>query len=241
MIKIIKNNKFLSIVVLAYVFLFITMPGKAYLSIQNSMYYFIEMLEIIPVVFILVSIIEAWVPKKVIMKGFGEKSGMKGNILSFLLGSVSAGPIYAAFPVCKMLLNKGASITNVVIILSAWAVIKVPMLANEAKFLGVRFMGVRWILTVISTIIMAHVITVFVKKEDIPMEKDMDLKGITGINIKKEYCIGCGMCQKLSPEHFKVVDKKAQWDESIIDDKEIDKLKVVIDKCPCNAIEFKKK
>ena len=31
-------------------------------------------------------------------------------------------------------LKKGASISNIVIILSAWAVIKVPMLANEAKF-----------------------------------------------------------------------------------------------------------
>jgi len=42
------------------------------------MYYIIEMLQIMPVIFILTSIIEAWVPKEVIMKGFGEKAGIKG-------------------------------------------------------------------------------------------------------------------------------------------------------------------
>ena len=43
------------------------------------------MLEIMPVIFILTSIIEAWVHKEVIMNGFGEKAGIKGGIFSFLL------------------------------------------------------------------------------------------------------------------------------------------------------------
>jgi uncharacterized membrane protein YraQ (UPF0718 family) len=64
----------------------------------------------------------------------------------------------------KSLLKKGASISNIVIILSAWAVIKVPMLANEAKFLGVNFMAVRWVLTVTAIFVMAYMVGKIVKK-----------------------------------------------------------------------------
>jgi uncharacterized membrane protein YraQ (UPF0718 family) len=215
------------------------MPDKANSSVENSMYYVIEMFQIMPVIFILTSIIEAWVPRKVIMSGFGEKSGIKGTLFSFLLGSFSAGPIYAAFPVCKMLLKKGASVANVVIILSAWAVIKIPMLANEAKFLGVKFMGIRWILTVISILVMAYIVSIFVKKESIPIQEEEILGEITGVYIKKQYCIGCGVCGKLAPEYFEIVDKKAKSKSGTLTKEEIEKLKPVIEKCPAKAIGLK--
>jgi uncharacterized membrane protein YraQ (UPF0718 family) len=238
-IELVKKNKLLTAVSMAYIILFIAMPDKAYLSVKNSMYYIIEMLQIMPVVFILTSIIEAWVPRKVIVNGFGEKAGIKGTVFSFLLGSFSAGPIYAAFPICKMLFKKGASIANVVIILSAWAVIKVSMLANEAKFLGIQFMGIRWVLTVIAILIMAYLMTIFVKKKDIPVQEEQSLSKVTCINIKGQYCIGCGLCEKLSPQHFKVVDKKAKWKESVLNDAKINELKLITDKCPVKAIGFK--
>lgn len=164
-IKFIQKNKLFSVVVLIYAVILITMPDKAVQSFKSSMYYVIEMIQIIPVVLVLTSLIEAWVPRKVIAQNLGEKSGLKGALISLLLGSVSAGPIYAAFPLCKMLLKRGAGIANVVIILNAWAVIKIPMLANEAKFLGLKFMAVRWVLTVVATFIMAYLTSVFVKKE----------------------------------------------------------------------------
>lgn len=235
----VKKNKLLVTVFLAYIALFILMPDKANSSVKNSMYYVIEMFQIMPVIFILTSIIEAWVPKEVIMNGFGEKSGIKGTVFSFLLGSFSAGPIYAAFPVCKMLLKKGASVSNVVIILSAWAVIKLPMLANEAKFLGVKFMGLRWILTVTAILVMAYIVSIFVKKENIPIEEEEVLKEITGVAIKKQYCVGCGVCGKLAPKYFEIVDKKAKYKNVILTKKEIEELKPIIDKCPVKAMIFK--
>lgn len=238
-IEIIKKNKLLTGVSAVYIILFIAMPDMAYLSGKNSMYYIIEMLQILPVIFILTSIMEAWVPREVIVNGFGENSGLKGGVFSFLLGSFSAGPIYAAFPICKMLLKKGASIANVVIILSAWAVIKVPMLANEAKFLGIQFMGFRWMLTVISILIMAYLIAVFVKKEDIPFQGEQKLSKIIGIDIKEQYCIGCGLCEKLSPQHFEMVGSKAKWRKKSLDAAQAGELGTVIEKCPAKAIRFK--
>jgi len=234
----IKNNKLLTAVAIAYLTLLFAMPEKAVLSTKNSMYYVIEMLQIMPVVFILTSIIEAWVPKEVIMKGFGDKSGVKGSIFSFLLGSLSAGPIYAAFPICKMLLKKGASVANIVIILSAWAVVKVPMLANEAKFLGLEFMGVRWILTTISIFIMAFLVSKLVKKESIPIDQDINPQEKGVIHIHNEYCIGCGICAKIAPESFVMENKKAGVKEEPYQVEDIANIKSAVEKCPSKAITF---
>ncbi len=191
LIGMIKRNKLLAFVIAIYAFLFMAMPDKANSSVKNSMYYVIEMLEIMPVIFVLTAITETWVPKEVIINSFGEKSGVKGVFFSFLLGSFSAGPIYAAFPVSKMLLKKGASISNVVIILSAWAVIKVPMLANESKFLGLQFMGTRWILTIVSILAMSFIVAMIVKRKDIPFDDEQKEEDIVGVAANQDYCIGC--------------------------------------------------
>ncbi|MBS4537464.1 permease [Clostridium sp. D2Q-11] len=130
------------------------------------------MLLVMPIIFIAITLIDVWVPKKVIIDRLGDNSGKKGILLSFILGSISAGPIYAAFPMASALLKKGASISNIVIIISSWAVIKIPLLANEIKFIGFKFMIVRWILTVISIMIMAKIISNNINIEEInPKEK----------------------------------------------------------------------
>ena len=103
MITILKKNKLVVLVLVVYLSLFIVSPQKAIRSLDNSIYYLIEMVQILPVIFLFTVVIEALIPKEWIMKGLGEKSGIKGNLFSLLLGSVSAGPIYAAFPISKTL------------------------------------------------------------------------------------------------------------------------------------------
>lgn len=105
------------------------------------------------------------------------------------------------------MLKKGASITNIVIILSSWGVIKIPMLANEVKFLGIKFMGIRWVLTVISIFTMGYFMASFVKTRDLP-KPEMESKERI-LTIKQEYCIGCGVCVKLLPEYYEIRDNKA--------------------------------
>ncbi|MCJ7691718.1 MAG: permease, partial [Clostridiaceae bacterium] len=70
-----KNNMLLSLVVVTYIVLGILMPSKALQSLNNSLYYIKEMLIIMPVILLLTSLIEAWVPKKSIEKALGEGSG----------------------------------------------------------------------------------------------------------------------------------------------------------------------
>lgn len=231
----IKNHKLMVMVLMAYAVLFITKTDIALLAVKNTAYYLREMLEIMPVVFILIAIIEAWIPKKVIMRGLGDGSGLRGTLLSFALGSFSAGPIYAAFPLCKLLLYKGASIESIVIIISTWAVIKVPMLINEFKFLGLPFMVVRWILTVIAIVIMSKLINFTVKQSDLPKVEENDSK----IFIKENYCIGCGLCKNILPEYFDIIDNSAVLLECDISMEDRVKLRKVMEKCPGNAIVIK--
>ena len=79
---------------------------------------------------------------------------IKGISLAILFGSLPAGPLYVAFPMASALIKKGACISNIIIFLSAWACIKIPQEMVELRFLGLRFMVARLILTIIFVVIM---------------------------------------------------------------------------------------
>lgn len=236
--KKVKSNLFLSLIILAYLILMVFMPEKGMMALKSSLYYVKEMLIIMPVILLLTALIEAWVPKKTIENALGEGSGLKGYLFSFLFGSFSAGPIYAAFPVCKMLLKKGASITNIIIILSAWAVIKIPMLANEAKFLSPKFMIIRWALTTISILIMAIIASKVVKKEDMPIDNISENKESI-LTVNESFCLGCKLCTKISPDNFVMSNKKAKITKRILRSEENEGIRQAIDKCPAKAINYK--
>jgi len=233
-IQALKKNKLLVIVILIYMVLFALIPDMAYKALSNSIYYIVELIQVLPVVFLLTVVIEALIPKKLIMKHFGEDSGLRGNLIALLLGSISAGPIYAAFPISKTLLKKGASVSNIIIILCSWAVIKIPMLANEAKFLGVSFMWKRWILTVIAIFLMAWIVGKIVKKKEILLEFDSLNKNKVYVN--EDYCSGCGICTKNLPEVFEMIGNKAIVKASNINFANESSITKAIEKCPINAI-----
>ena len=239
MINKIKNNSFLFATLAAYIVLFIINMEKALLAIGNTGYYLKEMLIIMPVVFLLTALIDAWIPTNMIMNTLGDNSGIKGFFTAIALGSISAGPIYAAFPVVKTLLRKGASVANVVVILSSWAVIKLPMLANEMKFLGPKFMIARWIFTVIAIFFMGYITSKIVKADDIPLEEEILNKG--EIKIDSKTCIGCGICARTAPDYFLMDESKGKKIAVTKVDymKEEDKEKVIEsrDKCPVNSIK----
>ena len=231
-IKKIKENLFLSIVALAYIIMFIAKPAMGIESVKSSGYYIKEMLMIMPVIFILTALLDMWVPKEKILRYLGKEAKTKGILLSFVVGSISAGPVYAAFPMCVMLHKKGASIRNVVIILSSWAVIKIPMLINEAKFLGLKFMALRWVLTVIVIIIFSWLTAKIIKDQDIPGE----VLTRAGLHINRDACMGCTLCAKSYPELFEIENKRAlvKPQEAL----DMDKLENAIRACPVKAISY---
>lgn len=99
----------------------------------------VTMMGVIPPIFVLIGLLDVWVPKEVMIKYMGEKSGLLGLFFAFILGSMAAGPLYAAFPVAAILLKKGARIAYVIFFLSTWTVAKIPLLLFEMSSLGVKF------------------------------------------------------------------------------------------------------
>lgn len=189
-VKNLFRNKTVLLAIVLYLLTAFVAFDKFVSALNGSLYYFKEMILIMPVVFMMTVLIEVWIPKEMISKNLGDQSGVKGVLLALILGSVSAGPIYAAFPITKTLLKKGAGIMNIVIILSAWAVIKVPMLANEAKFLGAKFMVIRWVLTVFVIVMMGYAASLLVKPSQLPLEEDV----IDQPAVDEQACIGCQIC-----------------------------------------------
>ena len=134
------------------------LPEQAAPAIRNTWDYLIEMVVILIPVAVLIGLFEVWAPKQLIGKYLGRESGWKGILLAILFGTAPTGPLYVAFPIAAMLLKKGASPLNVVVLLNTWAAIKIPQLLVEARFLGPSFMLTRLALTVPSAILMGWLI-----------------------------------------------------------------------------------
>lgn len=118
-----------------------------YQTFRVSGQYLLDMLTILPPIFILIGLLDVWVPKKIVEDNVGDQSGIKGILISIFVGSAAAGPLYAAFPVAEAMLRKGGSLANVVIFLGTWAAIKIPMIMMEVKYLGWTFSLTRLALT----------------------------------------------------------------------------------------------
>jgi len=114
-------KKFKAPVILAILFLLLAFwaPEIANRSAVVSFNYLKEMALVLPPVFILMGLLEVWVPKEKIRQLIGSKSGIKGMFFSFLMGTLPTGPLYMAFPMAGSLLDKGARVSNIVIFLGA--------------------------------------------------------------------------------------------------------------------------
>jgi uncharacterized membrane protein YraQ (UPF0718 family) len=100
------------------------------------------------------------------IKLMGEKSGLLGILIAFLLGSAAAGPLYAAFPIAGVLLKKGSKFSNVLIFIGAWSTTKIPMLLFEASSLGWKFMIIRFVIDIPGIMLIAYFIERLLSKKD---------------------------------------------------------------------------
>ena len=157
-----KNKKgnlavFAGIITVAVVLLIIY-PENRTASIQASYNLFIEFILILPAVMVLMGLFSVWVSKEIVVKYLGHASGIKGLGLAIFVGMMPTGPLYIAFPMASMLLKKGARVANIIIFLSAWACIKLPQELVELRFMGLKFMIIRLLFTVIMVVIMGLII-----------------------------------------------------------------------------------
>lgn len=137
--KWIKKYRMFLIALSIWMIIFLTntdMGWKALTITGNSI---LDMILLLPPILILVGLLDTWVPKEMILKYAGKDSGVRGPMIALILGGVAAGPLYVAFPIAAILLEKGALLRNVVFFLGVWTVAKLPVLMYEAASLGIVF------------------------------------------------------------------------------------------------------
>jgi len=126
-----------------------------------------EMLLVIPPIFILLGLLDVWVPRETMVKYMGEGSGLKGVLLAFFIGSAAAGPLYGAFPIAAVFMKKGVKFMNILIFIGAWSTTKIPMFLFEMASLGSKFAIARLLIDIPGIIIIAFILSRMVSKKDI--------------------------------------------------------------------------
>lgn len=135
-----------TIIVVAVLFYYYPVAGERGVSTARA--YLVEMMTILPAVMVLMGLFQVWLPRELITRYLGRDSGLKGFLMSLGFGMLPTGPLYVAFPIAALLLEKGAKTSNVAVFLSAWACIKLPQELVELQFLGPKFMIARLLLTI---------------------------------------------------------------------------------------------
>lgn len=165
-----KRYRFFLVFLAVNIALLVIAPGTGQRSFSLTGDNLLEMVSILPPIFILLGLLDVWVQRETMIKLMGHSSGVRGGIFAFILGAAAAGPLYAAFPVAAVLMKKGAKLANVFIFLGAWSTTKIPMLLFEASNLGVSYTLLRLGCNIAGIILIA-----------ILLEKSLPVKDKTAI------------------------------------------------------------
>lgn len=141
----------------------ISIAGQAVTLASSSL---LQLILVLPPIFILMGLLDVWVPRETMAKFMGSHSGLLGATIAFFLGSAAAGPLYVAFPVAAMLLKKGASLTNVFLFIGAWSTTKIPLLMFEYSAMGPAFTLTRLLVNIPVIFIIAFTLNLGLGKEE---------------------------------------------------------------------------
>ncbi len=146
------------------ILIFNRQTGKKTFSIAEDS--FVQMLEVLPPIMVMLGLMDEWVSRETMIKYMGRDSGILGIFLSILIGSVGAGPMYAAFPFTAVLLKKGAKLSNIIIFMNAWCVTKISTLLFEITSLGYKFTFIRFLVNLPGIILMGYMVEWIMHKSD---------------------------------------------------------------------------
>lgn len=137
---------------------------KTFIIAESS---FKQMISVLPPIMILLGLMDVWIPRESMIKYMGEDSGLLGIGLAMLIGSLAAGPMYAAFPFTAVLLRKGAKFSNIIIFMNAWCVTKIVTLMFEVTYLGYEFTLTRLLIDIPGVIFMGYLVHWLMPKDEL--------------------------------------------------------------------------
>ena len=147
--------------------LLLIVPPAGRKAAQVTLFSLKEMLLVIPPIFVLLGLLDVWVPREKMVRFMGDKSGLLGILLAVFIGSAAAGPLYGAFPVAAVFMRKGVKFTNLLIFLGAWSTTKIPMFLFELSALGTGFAFTRLLVNIPGIIGMAYVLRLLLREDEV--------------------------------------------------------------------------
>lgn len=164
--KFIKRFSFLFIVLLTNVLALFLFPQVGKDSLLFTGKNFLNFLFMLTPIFICIGLLDVWVERETMIRIMGEKSGLKGILVAFGLGVVTAVPLYALLPVAGIMLKKGSKISNVLIFICSCASIRVPLLLFEVSSMGWPFTLVRLAVNILVVLAIAFIIDKALRDSD---------------------------------------------------------------------------
>lgn len=162
----INKNKLLISAVLLNIVLFLINESIGRCSLKFVQSNLLQFIFILTPVFICVGLLAVWVDRNRMIKIMGEKSGIPGFFISFLLGIVTAVPLYALLPIAGVLLKKKSKISNVLIFICSSATIRIPLLLFESSSFGIIYTALRLIINILVVIIISYTINFILSSKD---------------------------------------------------------------------------
>ena len=150
-----KRYAFFLVLLAVNAIVIVVIPAKGWEALRLTGVNLVDMLKVVPPIFVLLGLLDVWVKRETMMKYMGDKSGLLGVLIAFAMGSVAAGPLYAAFPVAIVLLKKGGGLFNVLVFIGAWSTTKIPLLLFEASSMGAGFMLLRFAINIPGILLIA--------------------------------------------------------------------------------------
>ena len=162
-IKISGRNKFLIIVALVYLWLFIADPSLAILGIRNTFSMLLKIFPLLIVVLFFMSIVNLYVESGKIKKHMGKESGIKGIMYAIIAGILVSGPPYVLFPMLRDL-KKGGARSGLLAIFLYNRNIKIPYIPVMIYYFGLNFTIIISTLIVLFSILNGMLVEFFVER-----------------------------------------------------------------------------
>lgn len=136
---VIQQYKWFFIAIVIIGILFLINPSQGIAATKFTLNNLKSVSMVLPPIFILIGLMDVWIPKETMVKFMGHRSGVKGAIIAIVIGAMGAGPLYVAFPVAALLIKKGARLAYAFLLLGAWTSVKLPIFMFEWASFGPSF------------------------------------------------------------------------------------------------------
>lgn len=117
------------------------------LGLKTAVKMFWQIIPILIAAFIIAGMVQALIPREVIIKWLGEEAGFKGILLGSLAGGLTPGGPFVSFPIVASIYKSGAGIGTVVAYVTAWSLVAVGRLPYEISLISPKFAAIRLVCT----------------------------------------------------------------------------------------------